>query len=148
MTLNETNFNAHSFNETNNIKKEFLGLLNVEKKNRNYSNNSPKEIKKEIKINEAVANMTLNVDDERKKILNKELEQDIRLKSFAFALLFLFLATETVGIFYFAYLQGWDNSFRLEEWSFNLLVTATIGQITFMLQVAVKYLFNSRQGGS
>lgn len=69
-------------------------------------------------------------------------EQDIRLKGAAFNRLFLFLALETVIVFVMCALQALDAwGFRLEEWSFRLLLTSTITQITVMLTVAVKSLF-------
>lgn len=82
-------------------------------------------------------------DERLKDLKNQALEQDISLKKYTHSLLFLFLAVETVFIFLFALFQGtkWPLGFHLEEWSFKLLVTATIGQITYMLQVAVKHLF-------
>jgi hypothetical protein len=82
----------------------------------------------------------------REKITNDELEQDRKLKKLSLFLLFIILAAETSVIFYLAYQQGLQNDFRLEEWSFKLLITATIAQITIMLQVAIKYLFTSKKG--
>ena len=64
------------------------------------------------------------------------------LKKQTLQLLFIFLGTETIAIFLYAFFQGvraWN--FALEEWSFNLLVSATITQITVMLVIAVKHLF-------
>lgn len=79
----------------------------------------------------------------RERIKNDDAEQDILLKRTTLNRLFWFLTAETVAIFLLAFLQGiqapWD--FRLEEWSFKILVTATIAQITAMLFVAVRYLF-------
>lgn len=82
-------------------------------------------------------------DERLKDLQGRAIEQDISLKKYTHSLLFLFLAVETVLIFLFALFQGtkWPLGFHLEEWSFKLLVTATIGQITYMLQVAVKHLF-------
>lgn len=79
----------------------------------------------------------------RERIRNDDAEQDIVLKRMSLNRLFRFLTIETIAVFVLAFLQGieapWD--FRLEEWSFKLLVTATIAQITAMLFVAVRYLF-------
>lgn len=83
------------------------------------------------------------VKKRREEIENEGLEQDIRLKRHTLYALFGFLIVETGLIFYFSYLQGMEVTtlFHLEEWSFRLLVAATISQITFMLHVAVKHLF-------
>lgn len=79
----------------------------------------------------------------RERIKNDDAEQDILLKRTTLNRLFRFLTAETVAIFLLAFLQGihapWG--FRLEEWSFKILVTVTIAQITAMLFVAVRYLF-------
>jgi hypothetical protein len=73
---------------------------------------------------------------------NTALAQDIKLKKNTLQVLFIFLALETITIFVYAFLQATNTfNFRLEEWSFKLLVAATITQITYMLQVAVKHLF-------
>lgn len=76
------------------------------------------------------------------KLRNDAVEQDIRLKRQTLDRLMAFLAVETGLIFVFALLQAthWFG-FTLEEWSFNLLVAATISQITLMLNIAVKNLF-------
>ncbi len=73
---------------------------------------------------------------------NDALAQNIRLRKNTLIVLFSFLATETVIIFVFAYFQATKAfGFELDEWSFKLLTTATLLQITYMLQVAVQYLF-------
>lgn len=86
-----------------------------------------------------------NISDElarEKKLKNDDTEQDIKLKKLTLDRLFLFLAGETIVIFAFAFLQATHLfGFRLEEWSFNLLTSVTIAQITAMLFVAVNYLF-------
>lgn len=82
----------------------------------------------------------------RESIINAGLEQDIVLKKTTLKILFLFLGIETIIVFFFAFLQGtklWG--FALEEWSFKLLITATLLQITYMLQVAVKHLFPTKK---
>jgi hypothetical protein len=77
------------------------------------------------------------------KLKNDNIEQDIKLKRETLNRLFVFLALETALIFIFAFAQAihWPAHFNLEEWSFRLLVTVTILQITGMLYVAVRYLF-------
>lgn len=76
------------------------------------------------------------------KIKNDNAEQDIALKHLTLRLLFGFLAIETALIFLFTFLQAVRaHGFHLEEWSFKILVTATIAQITAMLFAAVRYLF-------
>jgi hypothetical protein len=86
-----------------------------------------------------------SIDDEiarKQSILNRGLEQDIALKRLTLLILFIFLGLETVCIFVFAYFQATGVfGFKLDEWSFKLLIAATISQITYMLQVAVKHLF-------
>lgn len=79
----------------------------------------------------------------RRRLENNDLAQNIKLKRQTLDRLFLLLAVETVFIFMFALFQGigWPGTFHLEDWSFKLLVTATIAQITGMLYVAVRYLF-------
>jgi hypothetical protein len=78
-----------------------------------------------------------------RKLRNDNAEQDIALKRSTLRRLFVFLTAETVLIFIFALFQAvhWPADFRLDNWSFNLLVGATIAQITGMLFVAVRYLF-------
>jgi hypothetical protein len=77
-----------------------------------------------------------------KKLKNDDTEQDIRLKKSTLNRLFILLASETVLIFTFAFFQATHLfGFSLEEWSFKLLTSVTIAQITIMLLVAVQYLF-------
>ena len=82
------------------------------------------------------------LERERRHLQNADLAQDIKLKKKTLNLLFWFLGLETVAIFTFALLQAthWLG-FSMEEWSFKLLISATIAQITAMLFVAVSYLF-------
>ena len=77
------------------------------------------------------------------KLKNDNVEQDIRLKRETLNRLFIFLTAETALIFAFAFFQAihWPFGFHLEEWSFKLVLTVTILQITGMLYVAVRYLF-------
>lgn len=78
----------------------------------------------------------------RHKLKNDDAEQDIELKRKTLNRLFIFLSLETLAIFVFSFMQGIKfKNFNLEEWSFKLLVTATISQIAVMLYVAVNYLF-------
>lgn len=81
------------------------------------------------------------------RLKNDDVEQNIALKRVVLNRLFRFLAAETVLIFIFALLQAthWLG-FSLEQWSFNILITATIAQITGMLFVAVRYLFPTKGG--
>lgn len=82
------------------------------------------------------------IKNEEAQLKNKGLAQDIALKKTTLFALFGFLAIETAVIFLFAFFQAVRfGGFALEEWSFKLLVTATIVQITTMLLVAVKHLF-------
>lgn len=82
----------------------------------------------------------------RKQLRNDALAQDIRLKEQTLQRLFIFLAIETVAIFTLAFMQAihWPFNFSLDDWSFRLLITATIAQIAFMLNIAVKNLFPQR----
>jgi hypothetical protein len=79
----------------------------------------------------------------REKIKNDDAEQNIALKRQTLNRLFRFLSAETALIFLLALAQAIHKpyNFRLDEWSFKLVVTATLGQITAMLFVAVRYLF-------
>lgn len=82
----------------------------------------------------------------RERIKNDDAEQDILLKRTSLTRLFRFLTAETIAVFLLAFLQGIQApwGFRLEEWSFKILITATIAQITAMLFVAVRYLFPTK----
>jgi hypothetical protein len=88
----------------------------------------------------------VDINDEiarERKLKNDDAEQDIKLKRKTLWVLFVFLAGETLLIFLFTFFQAirWPFGFHLDEWSFKLVVTATILQITGMLYVAVRYLF-------
>ena len=90
------------------------------------------------------------IDDiiaEKERIKNFGLRQDIDLRKETLRKLFLFLSIETAVIFLFSFFQAihWPNGFHLDEWSFKLLVTVTISQISIMLLVAVKYLFPNKK---
>ena len=81
-----------------------------------------------------------------RKLVNDDKAQDIKLKKLTLNRLFVFLGIETAAIFLFALFQAthWFN-FKLDEWSFNLLISATLAQITAMLFVAVRYLFPAKK---
>lgn len=87
-----------------------------------------------------------SIEHERESLKNQNYAQNILLKKNTLTALFIFLAIETLVIFVFSFLQAsryWEftDKFYFEEWSFRVLVSATIIQITIMLQVAVKHLF-------
>lgn len=95
---------------------------------------TPAKVRQKIDIEQEIAR--------EQKIKNDNAEQDIALKHLTLMLLFGFLAIETATIFVFTYWQAVQyHGFHLEDWSFKLLVTATILQITAMLFAAVRYLF-------
>ena len=77
------------------------------------------------------------------KLKNDDAAQNIELKRKTLRNLFRFLAFETACIFVFAFLQAIHkpDGFHLEEWSFKVVVGATILQIAAMLHTVVKYLF-------
>lgn len=78
----------------------------------------------------------------RKQLENVAYEQETQLKKKTLNRLFRFLTCETVAVFLFALMQGFEwRGFWLDEWSFRLLIAATIAQITLMLRIAVKHLF-------
>lgn len=98
-----------------------------------YQSGNPKSITKKLK--------KLKEDIE-----NEDLEQNIRLKKWTLYILFVFLLIETITIFAYSFFQAVHfHGFRLEEWSFKLLVAATISQITYMCQMAVKHLFPGKK---
>lgn len=87
-----------------------------------------------------------------RRLKNDDAEQNIHLKRTVLKILFWFLGVETFFVFLFAFFQAikWPFLFQLQEWSFNILITATIIQIASMLLVAVRYLFptgNSKNNG-
>lgn len=82
----------------------------------------------------------------KQQIENDNVIRDQRLKEATLSKLFKFLSAETVIIFTFAFLQGFGwQSFYLEEWSFRILLSATILQITAMLTIAVQHLFPKKR---
>jgi len=86
------------------------------------------------------------------RLANDSFEKDQHHKERTLRNLFRFLIAETVIIFILAFLQGfgrfWHVRFHLDEWSFRLVIAATIGQITAMLTIAVQHLFpkNPKRG--
>lgn len=96
-----------------------------------------KQQRKKTSIEEEIA--------ERERIKNKGLNQDIDLKKVTLFVLFGFLAVETIAVFTIAFFQGFKfYEFQIEEWSFKLLIVATITQISYMLRFAVKHLFPNK----
>ena len=98
----------------------------------------------------AFADSENDIDDElirEHRLKNDDAEQNIRLKKMVLHMLFWFLGIETCFIFLFAFFQAikWPFTFQLQEWSFNILITATILQIASMLLVAVRYLFPTKE---
>lgn len=90
-----------------------------------------------------------DIDEElvrEKRLKNDDAAQNILLKRVVLDRLFWFLGIETSLIFLFTLFQatGWPFGFELQEWSFNILITATIAQIAGMLFVAVRYLFPTK----
>ena len=80
--------------------------------------------------------------NEFQELQNAEFRQYMNMKRLTLYILFSFLAVETFIIFLFTFFQATRfHDFKLEEWSFKLLITATISQITIMLIKAVKHLF-------
>lgn len=82
------------------------------------------------------------IDATRKTLENRAFAQNMSMKVITLIALLLFLLAETALIFFYTWCQATNWwSFNLEEWSFRLLVGATITQITAMLIIAVKHLF-------
>lgn len=91
----------------------------------------------------------IRIDDvinEREKIKNEGLALNNELKKKTLSFLCNLLFGETLIVFVFSFFQAFGLwGFKLEEWSFKLLITATISQITIMLLVAVKHLFPNQK---
>lgn len=82
----------------------------------------------------------------RLEIENDIAEADQRLKVKTLVILFVFLSIETIVVFLLAFFQGFGwQQFQLDEWSFRIVVAATIGQITAMLTIAVQHLFPKKE---
>jgi uncharacterized integral membrane protein len=93
---------------------------------------------------------TIDISQElarEQQLKNENAAQDIRLKRSTLDRLFWFLTIETALVFVFALLQATKQpaGFHLEDWSFRVIVGATIAQITGMLFVAVRYLFPNKK---
>lgn len=91
-----------------------------------------------------IADEIKEIDEEKraKRLENDAKQQDIDLKKKTLNRLFLLLCAETVVVFIFAYWQGRENNkFTIDQWSFRLIISATILQITTMLIYAVRHLF-------
>lgn len=87
----------------------------------------------------------VSVEERIKRAKAKGLEQDIELKKNTLKILFIFLFSETIVVFIFSFLQATTClNFMLEEWSFKLLVSATLLQITYMVRAAVQHLFPTK----
>lgn len=114
----------------------YAALFNAQRHNspvRSISGN--RLFSRPVPIDQAIRN-------EKGKLENVSLLQDIKLKKYTLIALFCFLAVETILIFIMSFFQGFKAwGFLLEEWSFRLLVSATITQITVMLLIAVRHLF-------
>lgn len=78
------------------------------------------------------------------RIRNNNTEEDQQLKKDTLRKLFWFLTAETGIVFIMAFLQGF-RIFHLDEWSFRLLLSATLLQITAMLTIAVRHLFPQKK---
>lgn len=92
--------------------------------------------------NQETVSVAKEIDSRRRELENTAFEQDIKLKKGTFFYLILFLVIETALIFIISFFQGLHIfGFHLEEWTFKLLVTATIAQITGMFFIVVKHLF-------
>lgn len=112
------------------------------------------ELKKQVKESGGTTESPLTaqkpttIDEKlrRQQIENDKLEKDQELKENTLKKLFRFLSIETAIIFALAFLQGfrWWR-FKMDEWSFRLVITATIGQITAMLTIAVQHLFPKKK---
>jgi len=106
-----------------------------------------KVIKEAVAATDTVATTpSIDINNEiarEQKLKNDNAEQDIALKRLVLDRLFIFLGVETAAIFVLAFCQAthWPLHFQLEDWSFKILVSATIAQITGMVFVVVRYLF-------
>jgi uncharacterized integral membrane protein len=113
------------------------------------------EVLEKVQVNPTAqqeARPQIDINDEiarEQKIKNDNAEQDIELKRKTLLWLFRFLVAESALIFIFSFMQAVQHPwhFHLDEWSFKLVVTATLAQITGMLFVAVRYLFPANNGG-
>jgi hypothetical protein len=89
--------------------------------------------------------VTIDQKIRKQQIENDNIEKDQKLKEATLRVLFYFLMAETLVIFLLAFVQGFSiYGFRLEEWSFRLVIAGTLSQIAAMLIIAVKNLFPSK----
>ncbi len=117
-------------------KKELLEKIKKERNNFYHPLRAPYSSGKRI---------VSKIKTSREEIANKDAEQNIKLKRHTLYALFGFLVIETILIFLYSFWQATNIfNFGLEEWSFKLLIAATISQITYMMQVAVKHLFPNK----
>lgn len=116
------------------VRHYFDVLDRVESRKRSGPSGAAQE-KEKIDIEQEIAR--------EQKLKNDNAEQDIALKRLVLSRLFRFLAVETALVFVLAFMQAVHRpwNFTLQEWSFRVVVSATILQITAMLLAAVRYLF-------
>jgi len=120
---------------------KYVELLNAQRRSSPARSTSVSRVfRKPVPFDEAMRN-------EKAKLENEALQQDIKLKKYTLIALFGFLTVETALIFVMTFFQGFEfGNFSLEEWSFRLLISATITQITVMLLIAVRHLFPQKKG--
>lgn len=101
----------------------------------------------EVPMRASPTSLPVTIDQKIRKqqIENDNIEKDQKLKEATLRVLFYFLTAETLVIFLLAFVQGFSiYGFRLEEWSFRLVIAGTLSQIAAMLIIAVKNLFPSK----
>ncbi len=104
----------------------------------------PQNIRRFQRNSSLLSSQTLSerIRNRKAELDNAVIEENMRLKRLTLSLLFILLGLETIAIFTIAFFQGFKfKAFSLDEWSFNLIVFATITQITTMLMHAVIHLF-------
>lgn len=80
------------------------------------------------------------------KLENDGAEKDQDHKGKTLNRLFRLLYGETTLIFVLTFLQGFKwHGFNLDNWTLRVVVTATLGQITAMLLIAVRHLFPEKK---
>ncbi len=130
-----------TINENNRVEK-LLPQMQSGKGSSSVDVNSFIKTSSEYHIQEARVKTIEQAQTDREHLKNKDLRQDIDLKRMTLMALLVLLALETMGVFVVALCQGFQVSgFKLEEWSFKLVVTATLLQTYMMLKIAVDYLF-------
>jgi|GEM_PF-3463614 len=85
-------------------------------------------------------------EDRVKRIRAEDMELDMHLKKVTLFALLGFLILETLALFVLTFFQGF-GIITIEEWTMRILTVSTIMQITFMLNIAVKYLFSISKSG-